>query len=202
MGSISAKNTDGRGFFRFRRGGDAWERVLPRESGNVEVDVDQFFEGESPGVVLYGEERNTYYVIGTGVSSEEILRAVLTAPWVARDTNDGTKVTIGIRNASTGIYEETGRVVCRYDLAGRWGQLLRDVGDAACKSGIIIALIDAVVWLRGVWSNSSAASVSPRYVVVGLLLGVFLYALGLLLKYLFDRFYGRTPAAKVVEARV
>jgi hypothetical protein len=38
------------------------------------------------------------------------------------------------------------------------------------------------------------------YVVVGLGVGALLYLLGLFLKYLFDRFYGSTPAAKIVEA--
>jgi hypothetical protein len=187
-------------FLLIKDGGGSleWRRVAVPE-GEL-VNVDRMFERDRAAIVFYSSREGTYYS-RTDVSARDFLQAVLTAPWSFRDIGN-VRLTVAVRNPATGAYEDVPVVADRYDLAGRWGQLLRDVGDAACKSGIIIALIDAVVWLRGVWSNSSAASVSPRYAVVGLLLGVLLYALGLLLKYLFDRFYGRTPAARIGEACV
>jgi hypothetical protein len=154
-----------------------------------------------PGVrVGYAECENMYYV-NSSDGHQEVLRAVLTAPWVHRDA-DNFDVTLCVRNESSGAYAAADYKVNRYNLAGWWGRLLMDCGDAACKAGVVAALVDAFLWLRMALSSSSFPGVSPLYVVVGFLVGVSLYALGLYFKYLYGRFYGRTPAAELAEAPV
>jgi F0F1-type ATP synthase assembly protein I len=64
---------------------------------------------------------------------------------------------------------------------------------------IAVAVIDAFLWLRNSFANGSFCGASPLYPIIGLLIGALLYLLGLSLKYLFDRFYGQTPAARIVE---
>lgn len=178
-------------------GGLAWQR-LEVPSGE-RVGVDRTFAGNPSSVALYSASDATYYKRDNSVSSRDFLRALSTAPWMPWDA-DGVKVDVGVRNSKDGSYVNTTMAVSRYDLAGRWGQLLKDAGDAACKSGILIALVDAFVWMREVLSSPCAAGISPLYVVVGFGVGALLYLLGLFLKYLFGRFYGSTPAAKIVEA--
>jgi hypothetical protein len=103
--------------------------------------------GKQEALVLYSETYAGYFS-PLGVSDVDLTRSILTAPWEPR-SGDGVRCIVYLQNAANGSYKQTVRMANRYDLAGRWGQLLRDVGDAACKSGITIALVDAFVWLRG-----------------------------------------------------
>jgi hypothetical protein len=145
--------------------------------------------------VLYSEGHRGYFS-PAGATDACVLKSILTAPWIPRRA-EGVRLSVYMRNAGNGAYEQTFRVVSCYDLAGWVGKLLKNSSDAAYRSGVFIALVDAFIWLRGFLVNPSAP---PLYVLVGLFVGALLYALGVLFEYLFDRFYGRTPAAKIVEA--
>jgi hypothetical protein len=149
------------------------------------------------GAVVSFSELYEGYFASIGVSDTDLMRSILTAPWVPRAA-DGVRFFIYMWNASGSGYERTQCSVSRHNLAGRLGQLLWDAGDAACKSAIAIAAIDAFVWLRNFLANGSFCYAFLLYPIIGLLVGVLLYLLGLSLKYLFNHFYGQTPAAKIV----
>jgi hypothetical protein len=100
-------------------------------SRGEDLHLDAIF-GSEGGIAVYDERRNVYYS-QRNVSSKDLLRAVLTAPWLARDV-DNARIATAIRNPSSTIYDESITTISRYDLAGRFGQLLKDAGDAACKS--------------------------------------------------------------------
>jgi hypothetical protein len=152
-----------------------------------------------PGVCVGYSEDDACYYVNSSVAHKNVLRTVLAAPWVHRDADD-FRVRLCVYNRSTETYVPMTCSVRRYDLAGRWGQLLKDAGDAACRSGIVIALIDAFLWMRNFLVSPFAPSVSLLYPVVGLFVGGLLYALGLFLKYMFGKLYGWTPAVPFAEA--
>jgi hypothetical protein len=162
------------------------------------VDIDQFFDGAARDAVVYSEEHNVYYV-WSDLSTAGVLQSVCTAPWITRDAN-GVRVSVGIRNANTGVYEQATYTIDRYGLAGRLGRLLKNMADGAYRSAVVIALVDAFLWLRNFSLSPHTFGVSPLYLVIGLGVGALLYSLGWLFEYLFDRFYGTTPAAEIVDA--
>jgi hypothetical protein len=171
---------------------------VPVRAGEL-INVDRVFESDASGIVVYSAKDGIYYTRDVGASSLDFLRAVLTAPWSFRDVGS-VKLTVAVRNPKVGGYEDTSMIVSRYDLAGRWGRLLKNVADGAYRAAIVIALVDAFLWLRNFSLSPHTFGVSPLYLVIGLGVGALLYSLGWLFEYLFDRFYGTTPAAKIVDA--
>jgi hypothetical protein len=153
------------------------------------------------GVALYSGGDNHYYMDTAG-DYKSVMRAVLTAPWVHRNI-DNFRLNFRILDPSGDGYNAEVCNVSRYELAPWFGKLLLDGGKAARYAGFGAAVVDACYWLRELLSNCGGFGVPALpllYLLVGLLVGVLLYGLGLLMEYLFDRWYGYTPAAEVVGA--
>ena len=174
-------------------GGGVWRRVerITIASSSWRVDFQSVFTQNDGAVVIYDEMTSTY-AAGPGMSQTQLLRYVLTSPWLARDVNFA-KVGVSFRDPNSRFFFDTICTLNRYEIAGPGGQLLKDVGDAACRGGIGVAVIDAFMWLRNLLVNPAAA-VSPIYLVIGLAVGVLMYLVGWLLRVVYDRVCGHTDA--------
>jgi hypothetical protein len=197
---VDAVSKRGTGCFLLNRdeeGRLSWRKV-PVQADTL-INVDKVFATDDSAIALFCSKEATYYSRSSEISSRDFLRAVLTAPWNFRDISNA-KLVVGVRNSKTGGYEDIVVSVDRYDLAGRWGRLLKNMADGAYRSAVVIALVDAFLWLRSFSLSPHAFGVSPLYLVIGLGVGALLYSLGWLFEYLFERFYGTTPAAEIVDA--
>jgi hypothetical protein len=155
------------------------------------VDFQRLFRENRDATVIY-DELSSCYAAMPDLSQVQLLRYVTTAPWLARDA-DAVRVGLAFRDPTSKFFTDTTCTLNRYEIAGPTGQLLRDIGDAVCKGGIGVAIIDAFMWLRNLLVGP-AAVVSPLYLLIGLAVGVLMYLVGLLLRTIYTRVYCRTAA--------
>jgi hypothetical protein len=176
--------------------GLAWQQVIcdsEKKRGHL--------LSEEGSVAAYMREDGVYYV-NRGMGCGEIFRTILGVPWLPRDA-DKFRVDVSLRDASTDEYDRGTYTVDRYELAGRFGQFLKDGGRAARLAGFSAAVVDAFFWFRAFLSSccgSGVAAFSVAYLISGLFIGMLLYGLGLLMEYLYGRWYGYTPEAKIATA--
>jgi hypothetical protein len=148
---------------------------------------------------IFSEVTEGYYVNSRELH-EEMMRAILMAKWIPA-TADQFRADIYTYNDKSGLYEKGTYTVDRYKLSGRMGQLLRDVGDAARRTGVTLGVIDIFLWTHTYLSMAAGwvpgFSVSPMCTLLMFLFGALLYGFGLLLQYVYERVYGYTKAVEV-----
>jgi hypothetical protein len=184
-------------FFLWSKGADgkyAWDKV---DCSEKEEEIHGIISSARGLAAVFSEEAEGYYVESRD-HHEELMRGILTAKWTPA-TADVFRVNIFTYNDESGLYEKGAYTVDRYKLAGKFGQLLRDAGDASRRTGICLGFLDVALWAYTYVSQSagwmSGSAASPLCILFMLLFGSMLYGFGLLLQYAYERRYGHTEAA-------